>query len=318
MNALLAVGVVLALFALLALVFLVIAPPPRRVAVQRRLAPGEEYVSPLTKATDKTVATIETAMSRREGGGAFGEERLELAGVRMTPSAFVLVMFSMAAVLALVGVVIGFGSFWAVVLAVLFAAAAPLLAHLYLVVRTSRRRAAFADQLDDTLQLVSGNLRAGHGLTQAIDSVARYADPPTSEEFSRIVNESRIGRDLGVALAATAERMRSDDFDWAAQAIAINRETGGNLSETLQRTAATIRERNQIRRQVRALSSEGRLSAIILISLPIAVFVIVLFIQPGYLAPFFTSILGWAALAVAVLLMIIGTVWMTFAVRVKF
>lgn len=318
MSVTFAIGVIFGLMALLALVFLVISPPARRVAVQRRLAPGTEHVSALTKATDKTVATIESAMSRRQGGGAFGEERLELAGVRMSPSAFVLVIFSMAAVLALLGVLIGFGSWWSLVLAVLFAPLAPLFATLYLSVRTSRRRSAFADQLDDTLQLVSGNLRAGHGLTQAIDSVARYADPPTSEEFSRIVNESRIGRDLGVALANTAERMRSDDFIWAAQAIAINRETGGNLAETLQRTAATIRERNQIRRQVKALSAEGRLSAIILIALPIAVFTIVLFLQPTYLAPFFETILGWAALAVAGFLMIIGTVWMLFAVRVKF
>lgn len=318
MSVMFAIGVIFGLMALLALVFLVISPPARRVAVQRRLAPGTEHVSALTKATDKTVATIESAMSRRQGGGAFGEERLELAGVRMSPSAFVLVIFSMAAVLALLGVLIGFGSWWSLVFAVLFAPLAPLFATLYLSVRTSRRRSAFADQLDDTLQLVSGNLRAGHGLTQAIDSVARYADPPTSEEFSRIVNESRIGRDLSLALANTAERMRSDDFVWAAQAIAINRETGGNLAETLQRTAATIRERNQIRRQVKALSAEGRLSAIILIALPIAVFTIVLFLQPTYLAPFFETILGWAALAVAGFLMIIGTVWMLFAVRVKF
>lgn len=317
MNLLFAGGVVLALLALLALVFLVISPPARRVAVQRRIAPGTEYVSPVSKATDKTVATIEAAMSRRQGG-AFGEERLELAGVRMTPSAFVLVIFAIAAVLALLGVVIGFGTWWSLVLAVLFAALAPLIASLYLGIRTTNRRAAFADQLDDTLQLVSGNLRAGHGLTQAIDSVARYADSPTSEEFSRIVNESRIGRDLGVALSSTAERMRSDDFTWAAAAIAINRETGGNLSETLQRTAATIRERNQIRRQVKALSAEGRLSAIILILLPIAVFIGVLILQPAYLAPFFADIFGWIAIAAAVVLMAIGTVWMLFAVRVKF
>ena len=317
MNTLFAFGVVFAFLGLLAMVFLVIAPPTRRVAVQRRLAPGTEHVSALTKATDKTVATIETAMSRRERR-LFGEERLELAGLRLTPSAFVLVTFAMGAVLALVGVVIGFGSWWSLFWAVLLAALAPVLANAYLSVRTSRRRARFADQLDDTLQLVSGNLRAGHGLTQAIDSVARFADPPTSEEFSRIVNESRIGRDLGVALGSTAERMRSDDFNWAAQAISINRETGGNLAETLQRTAATIRERNQIRRQVKALSAEGRLSAIILISLPIAVFILVLFIQPGYLAPFFESIFGWLALGAAFILMIIGTVWMLFAVRVKF
>jgi Flp pilus assembly protein TadB len=316
-TGLFAFGVVFALLAMLALVFLVIAPPRRRVAVQRRLAPGTEHVSVLTKATDKTVATIEAAMSRRQSG-AFGETRLELAGLRMTPSAFVLMVFSLAAVLALAGVIVGFGSWWSFLWALIFAAMAPLLATIFLSIRTSRRRAAFADQLDDTLQLVSGNLRAGHGLTQAIDSVARYADPPTSEEFSRVVNESRIGRDLGVALASTAERMRSDDFNWAAQAIAINRETGGNLSETLQRTAATIRERNQIRRQVKALSAEGRLSAIILIALPVAVFVGILLLQPAYLAPFFETIFGWMAMFVAVVLMAIGTVWMLFAVRVKF
>lgn len=313
----LALGIVLALLALLALVFLVIAPPVRRVSVERRIAPGTEYVSALTKATDKTVATIESAMSRRDQR-FFGAERLELAGLRMTSSAFVLVTFAMGAVLALIGVIIGFGSWWSLLWAVLLAALAPVIMTLFLSVRISNRRSKFADQLDDTLQLVSGNLRAGHGLTQAIDSVARFADPPTSEEFARVVNESRIGRELDVALASTAQRMQSDDFNWAAQAIAINRETGGNLAETLQRTAATIRERNQIRRQVKALSAEGRLSAIILICLPIAVFILVAFIQPGYLAPFFESIFGWLALGAAVILMIIGTVWMFFAVRVKF
>lgn len=318
MNLFFALGIALGLFALLAIVLLVIAPPVRRVSVERRIAPGTEYISPLAKATERTVATIDSAMSRRRGGGMFGEERLELAGLRMTPSAFVLVTFAIGAVLGVIGVLIGFGSWWSLLWAVLLAALAPLIASLYLTLRISRRRARFADQLDDTLQLVSGNLRAGHGLTQAIDSVARYADPPTSEEFSRIVNESRIGRDLNVALASTAERMQSDDFNWAAQAIAVNRETGGNLAETLQRTAATIRERNQIRRQVKALSAEGRLSAIILICLPIAVFLIVLLIQPGYLAPFFETIFGWLALAGAVVLLIIGTVWMLLAVRVKF
>ena len=317
MSALFAGGVVFVLLALLAIVFLVIAPPAHRVAVQRRIAPGAEHVSALTKATDKTIATIDSAMSRRNDG-TFSEARLELAGLRMTPSAFILVVFSTAAVLALVGVLVGFGSWWSLLWAIVLAALAPLLANIYLSIRTSRRRAAFADQLDDTLQLVSGNLRAGHGLTQAIDSVARYADPPTSEEFSRVVNESRIGRDLGAALANTAERMRSDDFNWAAQAIAINRETGGNLSETLQRTAATIRERNQIRRQVKALSAEGRLSAIILIALPIGVFLGILVLQPSYLAPFFESIFGWIAMFAAIVLMILGTVWMLFAVRVKF
>ncbi|HWU48074.1 MAG TPA: type II secretion system F family protein [Humibacter sp.] len=313
----LALGIVLVLLALLVLVLLVVAPPPKRVALERRVAPGEEHVTTLTRVTDKTVATIDSVMTPRNRV-LFREERLELAGVRSTPAAFTLLVLSFGCVLAVFGVLIGFGSWWSLVWGLLFAVSALPLSLLLLSARTSRRRAAFADQLDDTLQLVGGNLRAGHGLTQAIDSVARHADPPTAQEFSRIVNESRLGRDLGDALSDTAVRMRSDDFTWAAQAISINRETGGNLAETLQRTAATIRERNQIRRQVKALSAEGRMSAIILIALPLVVFALVLFISPHYLAPFFTSIFGWLALAVAVALMTIGTVWMIFAVRVKF
>ncbi|WP_353827905.1 type II secretion system F family protein [Agromyces sp. SYSU T0242] len=317
MNLLFAVGLTFAILAVLTLVLLVIAPPPKRVAVERRLAPGEEYVSALTRATDKTVEVIDTAMAQRSRG-LFNEERLELAGIRTSPSGMILLTFSLAAVLAVLGALVGFGSWWAVLWALIFAALAPLLVSMVLTVRTSRRRAAFADQLDDTLQLVSGNLRAGHGLTQALDSVARFADPPTTEEFSRIVNETRLGRDLGDALMSTAHRMRSDDFTWAAQAIDINRATGGNLSETLQRTAATIRERNQIRRQVKALSAEGRLSATILLILPVAVFLGVLLLQPGYLAPFFLPPWGWIAMVVAVVLMAVGTVWMLMAVRVKF
>lgn len=312
-----AIGALSVLLALLALVFLVIAPPPKRVAIDRRIAPGTEHVSALSRVTRRTVEAIEQVTSKRDRR-MFGAERLELAGIRSEPSAFLIVVFAVAAVLGLIGVLIGFGSFWAVILGALFAAAAPALVSIYLNVRTDRRRARFADQLDDTLQLVAGNLRAGHGLLQAVDSVAQHADPPTSEEFARIVNETRIGRDLGEALGGTAERMRSDDFSWAAQAIQINRETGGNLAETLQRTAATIRERNQIRRQVKVLSAEGRLSAIVLILLPVVVLGAVLVIQPTYLAPFVETPLGWAAIVVAALLMAIGIVWMSFAVKVKF
>lgn len=312
-----AIGILSALLALLALVFLVIAPPPKRVAIDRRIAPGTEHVSTLSRVTRRTVASIERATSKRERR-MFGSERLELAGIRSEPSAFLIVVFAVAAVLGLLGVLIGFGSFWAVLLGVLFAAAAPLLVSAFLDARTSRRRGQFAEQLDDTLQLVAGNLRAGHGLLQAIDSVAQHADSPTAEEFARVVNQTRIGRDLGEALSGTAERMRSDDFSWAAQAIQINRETGGNLSETLQRTAATIRERNQIRRQVKALSAEGRLSATVLLLLPVAVVAGVLILRPDYFAPFVESPIGWFAIMVAIVLMIIGTVWMSAVVRVKF
>jgi len=316
MSPLLLTAIILVVGALLAVVFFVVAPPAPRVPLERRLQPGAEHIALVTRATDRTVAAVDVAF--RGGRAVFSDSELELAGVRMESSAFLLVTFAGSVVAALVGVLLGFGTVWSLVLALLFAVLGPVGAKTILRVRTGMRRARFADQLDDTLQLISGNLRAGYGLVQAIDGLARDAEPPTSDEFARVVNETRIGRDLGDALSGTASRMRSEDFMWAAQAIAVNRETGGNLAEVLQHVAGTIRERNQIRRQVKALSAEGRLSAIILIALPIAVFVAVLIIQPGYLSTFFQNPIGIAALVLAVILMIVGSIWMLLTIRVKF
>lgn len=310
------IGLVFAALALLAIVFLVVSPPKPRVSVARRLEPGTTHVSMLTRATERTVSAIENSTSGRRR--LFDEEELDLAGVRMEPSQFLLVTFSSAAALAVLGVLAGFGSLWSVLFALVFAALAPIGAKAVLAFRTARRRGRFATQLDDTLQLISGNLRAGYGLVQALDGVARDLDEPTSEEFARVVNETRLGRELGHALEQTAERMRSDDFRWATQAIMINRETGGNLAEVLENVAGTIRERNEIRRQVHALSAEGRLSATVLSLLPVAVFGAVLLIQPTYFTIFFTTIVGFAALFACVFLLGVGIFWMYRVTKVKF
>src|SRR5690606_22646720 len=112
-------------------------------------------------------------------------------------------------------------------LVVVLAVLPPVGFRLWLGYRVSRRQKQFAEQLDDSLQLMASNLRAGHSLPQALASVAKEADSPTAEEFARVVNETRVGRDLGHALSLTAARMASEDFSWVSQAIAINREVGG-------------------------------------------------------------------------------------------
>jgi tight adherence protein B len=310
-------GVALGILALLALIFLVIAPPAPRVPIERRRAPGTVQVSSLTKVTNKTVGAIESAM-RSRGEPMVSPGRLEQASISLSPPAFILMVVCATVVLASLGVLAGRLSAWSVPLAVLFAALGPLGAYLVLQSRTAARRARFADQLDDTLALLAGGLRAGHSLLRAVDAVSQETEDPTSTELARVVNESRIGRDLGDALDNTAERMRSDDFRWVAQAIAINREVGGNLADVFDQVGHTIRERNQIRRQVRSLSAEGRLSAIILIALPIGVFTFLFITQPNYFAGFFSNIFGIIALAVAVVLLIVGAIWLMFTVRVKF
>ena len=194
----------------------------------------------------------------------------------------------------------------------------PVVARIGVNVRASRRQKAFADQLDDSLQLMASSLRAGHSLLQALDSVAREAEEPTREEFARIVNETRVGRELGDALDETAERMGSEDFAWVTQAIAINREVGGNLAEVLDGVGHTIRERNQIRRQVKALSAEGKLSALVLMALPFGVLAFLAITNPAYIAKFTESLAGYAMIAAGVLLLVVGGLWLRKVVSFKF
>jgi tight adherence protein B len=205
-----------------------------------------------------------------------------------------------------------------VLLAVVGLAAVPLGAKLFLSLKAGRRRAAFADQLDDSLQLMASSLRAGHSLLRAVDAVSQDAAAPTSEEFARIINETRVGRDLNDALDEVSARMRSDDFTWVAQAIAIHREVGGNLAEVLDAVGHTIRERNAIRRQVKALSAEGKLSAIVLMALPFGILAFISASKPDYLAKFTESFAGYVMIAVSVVMLTIGALWLKKTVAIKF
>ncbi|MCD5344948.1 type II secretion system F family protein [Agromyces sp. S2-1-8] len=310
-------GLAICLLAALVIVFFTVAPSPPRVSRERRVAPGTEHVSLVARVTERTTNAIESAASKRRAR-LFGAEELELAGVQSTPSQFVVLVASSASVLALLGVILGLSNGTSIFWGLAFAILTPLFAKLLLSVRTSRRRARFADQIDDTVQLVAGSLRAGHGLSTSLGAVATDSPAPMGEELARAVNESRLGRPLPEALTTTAQRMQSKDFDWVAQAIGINAETGGNLAEVLDQVGKTIRERNQVRRQVAALSAEGRLSGLILVVLPIALFLFFAAIRPDYISVFFSNIIGIAALVLAALLLIGGSVWIAFTVRVKF
>ena len=238
---------------------------------------------------------------------------LDRAGLHTRPGDFLVIVMAGALASAAVGLILS-GPLAALVLAL----AAPLVAKMYVSFRSTRRRVAFADQLDDSLQLLAGNLRAGHSLLRAMDSVSREAEEPTSTEFSRLINETRVGRPLSDCLEDIASRMRSDDFTWVAQAIAIHREVGGDLAEVLDTVSHTIRERNQIRRQVKALSAEGRMSGYVLMALPIGVTGFLMMSNPGYLTKLTQSPIGWAMIGAAVMLMVVGGLWLRKVVSFKF
>ncbi|KZE92018.1 hypothetical protein AVP42_02921 [Agromyces sp. NDB4Y10] len=309
-------GIVLSLLAVLILLFMVIAPPAPRISADRRTAPGVERSTFLGRASTRATGAVDGAIAGR--ARLFGERELELAGMKASPSQFLIYVIAAASVLALLGALIGLLNGMSLLLAILFGLVAPIGAKVLLIVRTSSRQAKFADQVDDMVQLIAGGLRAGHGLSRTVAAVAAEADAPMSEELARVVNETRLGRPLPQSLSITASRMKSDDFEWVAQAVGINTETGGNLAEVLDQVGRTIRERNQIRRHVRSLSAEGKLSGIILVALPILMFFVLGFIQPTFYPAFFGTLLGIVALIVAFILLVIGTIWIAAVVKVKF
>src|SRR6185312_1707485 len=178
----------------------------------------------------------------------------------------------------------------------------------YLVLKESRRSSAFLEQLPDTLQLISGSLSVGHSLVQAMDAVVREELSPVSVEFNRALVETRLGVPAEDALEGIATRMGSQDFAWVVMAIRIQREVGGNLAEVLTTVAATIRERERLRRQVRGLSAEGRLSAWILGALPPVFGTYLVLVRPNYIKPLFTDPLGIVMLLVLVITMTVGVV----------
>ena len=154
-------------------------------------------------------------------------------------------------------------------------------------------------------------------MPQAVDTVVREGQQPMSGELNRALIETRLGVPMEDALEGVAARMHSEDFAWVVMAIRIQREVGGNLAEVLTTVAATLRERERLRRQVQVLSAEGRLSAWILGLLPIVFAVYLVLVRPEYICLLVTEPLGWVMIIVGVILLIAGVLWLRKAIKVE-
>jgi tight adherence protein B len=180
-----------------------------------------------------------------------------------------------------------------------------------------RRKKQFQAQLPDMLALLSGSLRAGYSLMQGVEAVGKEVGEPMGKELRRVVNESRLGRDLEESMEGVAERMDSDDFGWAVMAIRIQREVGGNLSELLMTVSETMISRERLRRDVASLTAEGKISAIVIGGLPIGLGLTMYVINPEYMAPLLTTPMGQGMLGAATLAALIGFVWMKKTITIK-
>jgi tight adherence protein B len=306
-----ALGVGLCLAALSILLFATIGIGTTGIALSRRRPGAKAEPSLLTRVTDAAVSFLDRNVS---GNARFGSrESLEQAGLRLRQADFILLVCSIGVTASLLGLILG-----GVAMGLLFLVLTPFGAMLVLRILTNRRRARFEDQLGDALQILAGGLRAGHSLLRSVDAVAQEAESPTSEEFARLVNETRLGRDLKDSMLDAARRLKSEDFDWTAQAIEIHREVGGDLADVLDHVGETIRERSEVKGQVQSLSAEGKLSAYILVALPVGMFFYLNAASPDYMATLYSSFLGWAMLGLSVVLLALGSWWLSVVVKIKF
>jgi tight adherence protein B len=240
--------------------------------------------------------------------------RLEAAGLPLRTAEWMLLHISSAVGTALVLLVASRGAVVPMIIGLVLGLTVP---WLFLSFAKTRRESRFLSQLPDTLQLLAGSLAAGYSLPQAMDSVVRETQPPISTEFNRALIEARLGLLPEDALEGIATRTASRDFSWIVMAIRIQREVGGNLAELLSTVADTLRERERLRRQVQALSAEGRLSGLILGALPVVFALYLILVRPEYINPLFTTPIGLMLLITGSVLLVIGGFWMSKVIKVE-
>ncbi|MCP2243581.1 type II secretion system F family protein [Lentzea aerocolonigenes] len=285
----------------------------RRYRVRDGAEPETGAVREPTRPTRLLLALCERIIDGR-GRRERIELDLDLAGVRLRPAEWLLVRFGIAVVL---GMVLAAVTGAPMVCGPLGALLGWFGGRSFLKFRIGRRRTVFGEQLPDTLQLVAGALRSGFSLAQALDSTVREGTQPIAGEIARSLARTRLGVSVEDALQKAADRMRCQDLSWVVMAIRIQREVGGNLAELLLTTVNTMRERATVRRQIKALTAEGRMSAYVLISLPIGLGVWLFASRRDYIEPLYTRPAGWMMLGATAVCLCVGWFWMTKMIKVE-
>ncbi|HBY20520.1 MAG: hypothetical protein A2Y24_02090 [Clostridiales bacterium GWE2_32_10] len=174
----------------------------------------------------------------------------------------------------------------------------------------------FNEQLGDAIIIISNSLKAGHSFAQALNTLVMEMPVPMSIEFGQVMREVKLGKTLEKSLENLLERIPSKDLELMLTAILMQRETGGNLAEVLDIISETIRERLKIKREIKTLTAQGRLSAIIVLILPIALGIIMLVMSPDYIMELFTSKMGIIIVVMGVFSEIIGMYFISKIIKI--
>ena len=190
--------------------------------------------------------------------------------------------------------------------AVIVAIAALIGEWFYVLYRIDKRRKDFVNQLGDCLTTVANALRAGFSFLQSMELISKEMEPPISEEFARTIRDMKLGARMENALESMDLRVGCPDFSLVVTAVLIQHQVGGNLAQILDSISSTINERIRMRREVMALTAQGRASGWVLALLPIALAAILSIINPSYLAPLWEDPIGRVAIGAALVMELIG------------
>jgi len=233
-------------------------------------------------------------------------DELSRAGLKIKGSEWLAIQ-AVAALLVGAICLIRFGlDFTGILIALIGVALGWFAPRIYLGYARRRRLALFHEQLVDTINVISSSLKAGHSLPQAMDMVATTGLPPVSEEFARVMHELDVGSPLDTALENMVHRIRSEDMEIIATAAIIHHHAGGNLASTLDSISDTIRDRIRVRGEISAMTAQARASALFITLLPVALFVLILFLDRGYFNALFASglfgvvVLGYCAVSILI------------------
>jgi tight adherence protein B len=253
-----------------------------------------------------------TDAARKKGLADAIDAKIGRAGLAIGSGELMVVVAVGGMILALLGAVAA-GVLGLLVAAIISALVPPAMLNFLAAKRTRQ----FDAQLPDVLKLLSASLRAGFSLLQGLDSMIVQVGEPMGTELRRAFASTRVGLPVEEALQQVAERVGSRDFEWVVMAIQIQREVGGNLAEILDSVAQTMMARTSLRREVRTLTAEGRISAYILVGLPPALGVMVFLVNRPYIDTLFKTRPGNIALLVGLVMEAVGGVWLRKTVSIE-
>jgi tight adherence protein B len=291
----------------------------REATIERRLAGYERAPEVVVKdgtsgstAALQTAVDVTTGLAERSGLLAKVERSLESGDVPIRAGELIFYTAALSVMLFLVFTLL-LGWIWGLAIGAL-AVTSPMI---YVNRKQALRQSGFERQLPDTLTLLASSLRAGLSFMQGLEAVAQEIGPPMRRELRRVFTEVRLGRSPEDALEDAADRMGSTDLAWTVMAIKIQREVGGNLAALLDTVADTMQKRDRIRREIRALTAEGRLSAIILGLLPFVAGLGLFLVAPDYTHSLFDHGIGIAALIGGAVLAVVGWFWLQRIIHIE-